>query len=226
MSKRLFSPDIICSDAFTGMSFESQALYIQLNFEADDDGVVNAPQKIARSLGVSEKSLSELVKKNFILEAQDGVVIIKHWRVHNKIRKDRYKPTKYQDALKALYIKPDGTYTKDRKQGRKLTVVLATKCQPNDTQKTTTGTPKSSQVKSSYIDINNKTYSSSSSSIGVKIVDLLRDDEFEKLKSSVGEKDLLPLLDRLNEVDATTVNHPMSYCKKVAQDMGVWREIC
>ena len=61
--RRMFTEKILESDAFTDMPLSAQALYVHLNMEADDDGFVNNPKKIARSLGASEDDLKLLVIK-------------------------------------------------------------------------------------------------------------------------------------------------------------------
>jgi Asp-tRNA(Asn)/Glu-tRNA(Gln) amidotransferase C subunit len=49
--------------------------------------------------------------KNYILRFENGVIVIKHWRLHNTLRKDRYTPTNYQEEFKQLGIKDNGAYT-------------------------------------------------------------------------------------------------------------------
>lgn len=109
--KRMFTKAIIDSDAFLDMPMSSQALYFHLNMRADDDGFVNNPKKIVRMLGASEDDLKLLLTKRFVLGFESGVIVIKHWRLHNTLRKDRYHPTQYQEELKALDIKDNGSYT-------------------------------------------------------------------------------------------------------------------
>ena len=109
--KRMFTKAIIDSDAFLDMPMSAQALYFHLNMRADDDGFVNNPKKIVRMLGASEDDLKLLLAKRFVLGFESGVIVIKHWRLHNTLRKDRYHPTQYQEELKALKIKDSGAYT-------------------------------------------------------------------------------------------------------------------
>ncbi len=109
--KRMFTKAIIDSDAFLDMPMSAQALYFHLNMRADDDGFVNNPKKIVRMLGASEDDLKLLLAKRFVLGFDSGVIVIKHWRLHNTLRKDRYHPTQYQEELKALQIKESGAYT-------------------------------------------------------------------------------------------------------------------
>ena len=122
--KRMFSLKIVDSDAFLDMPMSAQALYFHLSMRADDDGFVNNPKKIQRFVGASEDDLKLLIIKRFVLAFETGVIVIKHWRMHNLIRKDRYTPTQYQEELSRLSIKDNGAYTDHGNQ-------LATSWQPN-----------------------------------------------------------------------------------------------
>ena len=112
--RRMFTIKIVESDPFTEMPLSAQALYFHLNMAADDDGFVNNPQKIRRSIDASEDDFEVLVKKRFLLTFENGLVVIKHWRMHNLLRKDRYKPTQYQDQLASLQVRGDGAYTENQ----------------------------------------------------------------------------------------------------------------
>lgn len=109
--KRMFSKQIIDSDAFLDMPLSAQALYFHLSMRADDDGFVNNPQKITRVIGAAKDDLGILLAKNFILTFESGVIVIKHWRINNYLRSDRYKETVYQDEKEQLEIKENGAYT-------------------------------------------------------------------------------------------------------------------
>lgn len=110
--RRMFSKQIIDSDAFLNMPLSSQVLYFHLSMRADDDGFVNNPQKITRMVGASPDDFNILVAKKFILTFDNGVIVIKHWLMHNYIRNDRYKPTTYIEEKKSLNVKQDKSYTR------------------------------------------------------------------------------------------------------------------
>lgn len=110
--RRMFSPDIVCSDAFLDMPTSSQALYYSLGMYADDDGFVN-PRKIMRMLGVAEDDLKILIGKRFVLPFASGVIVIKHWKINNLVRKDWYRPTQYLEERALLLVKENGAYTDD-----------------------------------------------------------------------------------------------------------------
>ena len=127
--KRMFTKKITDSDAFTEMPLSAQALYFHLNMHADDDGFLNNPKKIQRSIGASEDDLKLLIAKRFILTFERGVIVIKHWRMHNLLRKDRYTETQYLNEKEMLMLKEDGSYTEkpcDLLSGNQM----ATKWQP------------------------------------------------------------------------------------------------
>lgn len=109
----MFAKTIIDSDAFLDMPLSTQSLYFHLSMRADDDGFINNPKKIQRMVGSSEDDLKLLIAKRFILVFESGVIVIKHWKIHNYIQKDRYKPTVYQDEKEQLALKSNSTYTLD-----------------------------------------------------------------------------------------------------------------
>ena len=109
--RRMFTKKIIDSDAFLDMPLSTQSLYFHLNMRADDDGFLNNPKKIQRMIGASDDDLKLLFAKRFVLAFDNGVVVIKHWRMHNLIRKDRYSPTQYTEERDTLTVKSDGSYT-------------------------------------------------------------------------------------------------------------------
>lgn len=123
--RRMFSPDIIDSDDFLNMPATSQLLYFHLGMRADDDGFVS-PQKVLRLIGASSDDLKVLISKRFLLTFESGIVVVKHWLIHNLIRQDRYKPTRYLDEKRHLSVKENGSYTE-----------MTTTGQPNDNQMTT-----------------------------------------------------------------------------------------
>lgn len=109
--RRMFAKTIIDSDAFLDMPLSTQALYFHLSMRADDDGFINNPKKIQRMVGASDDDMKVLVMKRFIIPFESGIVVIKHWKIHNYIQKDRYKPTVYAKEKKQLEIKDNGSYT-------------------------------------------------------------------------------------------------------------------
>jgi hypothetical protein len=111
--RRMFAKQIIDSDAFLDMPLSTQSLYFHLAMRADDDGFLNNAKKIQRMLGCSDDDYKILLAKNFIIPLENGVCVIKHWRIHNYIQKDRYKKTIYMDEAKKLSIKNNNVYTLD-----------------------------------------------------------------------------------------------------------------
>lgn len=107
----MYTKKITDSDAFTEMPSASQALYFHLNQGADDDGFNNQIQMAMFKAHASADDLKILLAKNFIIRFESGVIVIKHWRMHNTIRKDRYTPTNFQEELEQLGIKENGAYT-------------------------------------------------------------------------------------------------------------------
>ena len=110
-NKRMFTKQIIDSDAFLDMPLSSQALYFHLNMRADDDGFIKNPKKIQRMIGATDDDLKILIGKRFVLLFQSGVIVIKHWRMHNTLKGDRYTPTQYRDEISTLVLKENKSYT-------------------------------------------------------------------------------------------------------------------
>jgi hypothetical protein len=111
MPRRMFSSQIVDSDAFLDMPSSAQALYFHLGMRADDDGFVGNPRKILKMVGGNDDDLRLLVAKRFLLSFESGVVVIKHWLIHNLIRGDRYHETQYLEEKKTLTIKENKSYT-------------------------------------------------------------------------------------------------------------------
>lgn len=109
--RRMFAKTIIDSDAFLDMPLSTQSLYFHLSMRADDDGFINNPKKIQRMVGCGDDDLKLLMAKKFILVFDSGVIVIKHWKIHNYIRNDRYKPTLYQEEKAELAEKNSKAYT-------------------------------------------------------------------------------------------------------------------
>nr|AKH47011.1 hypothetical protein [uncultured marine virus] len=110
--RRMFSKDISENDAFLDMPLSSQALYFHLGMQADDDGFVS-PNRIVRMLGCPADDLKLLKAKKFVLQFDDGVIVIKHWKINNYIQKDRRKPTTHQDKFALLTVKSNNGYKLD-----------------------------------------------------------------------------------------------------------------
>ena len=111
--RRMFAKAIIDSDAFIDMPISARLLYYDLAMRADDDGFVNSPKKIMRMIGATNDDMNILLMRRFVIAFDSGVVVIKHWRIHNYIQKDRYKPTKYEEERAKLTVKENGAYTLD-----------------------------------------------------------------------------------------------------------------
>ena len=109
--KRMFAKTIIDSDAFVEMPISARLLYYDLGMRADDDGFVNSPKKIMRMIGASEDDMRILAMRKFIIPFDNGLVVIKHWRINNYLRSDRYRETTYKDEKALLLIDENNAYT-------------------------------------------------------------------------------------------------------------------
>ncbi len=148
--KRMFTQKVIDSDAFLDMPLSTQALYFHLNMRADDDGFVNNPKRIQRTIGASEDDLKLLIVKRFVIGFESGVLVIKHWRMHNTLRKDRYNPTQYQDELATLEINASDVYMERLPLPADTPKSVSTTCQPNGNRLATTRQPNGNHLATQY----------------------------------------------------------------------------
>lgn len=110
--RRMFSKKIVETDFFMEMSPTAKLLYFYLNMSADDDGFVGNPKTIKLISGATDDDLKILIAKQFIIPFDSGVIVIKDWKIHNYIQKDRYNQTQYLEEKKQLLVEENGTYTK------------------------------------------------------------------------------------------------------------------
>ena len=106
----MFAKTIIDSDAFLEMPISARLLYYDLGMRADDDGFINSPKKIMKMIGASEDDINILILKKFIIPFDNGVVVLKHWRIHNYIRKDTYNETPYKEQKMLLEVDDNKSY--------------------------------------------------------------------------------------------------------------------
>lgn len=130
--RRMFAKKIMESDTFLDMPYSAQCLYIYLNMNADDDGFLNNPRKIQRMLGCSNDDMKSLIDNDFIIVFDSGIVVIKHWLIHNLIRKDRYTKTDHTEEMNILKVEENKVYSL-------ISENVATTWQPNDNQVATNG---------------------------------------------------------------------------------------
>ena len=108
--RRMFAKTIIDSDAFLDMPMSARLLYYDLAMRADDDGFNNSPKKVMRTIGATTDDMNILIARKFIIPFENGVVVIKHWRIHNYIRKDTYNETPYKEQKALLEFDENKAY--------------------------------------------------------------------------------------------------------------------
>lgn len=108
--KRMFDIEIVDTDLFLEMPQSTQNLYFHLGMRADDDGFVSNPKKIIRTIGANEDDLKILITKKFIIPFESGVIVIRHWKINNYLRSDRYTETLYKDEKRQLIEDENGVY--------------------------------------------------------------------------------------------------------------------
>ena len=108
--KRMFAKTIVLSDAFLDMPMSARCLYFTFGMLADDDGFVSSPKGIMRQCGASMDDLNILITKRYVLAFDSGIIVIKHWRINNYLRQDRYTPTTYVEEKETLSLDAKGAY--------------------------------------------------------------------------------------------------------------------
>lgn len=168
-AKRMFSREVVGSDAFADMSFEAQALYVHLSMDADDWGFVGAPKRVQRSIGSRPEALRELDNAGFVHMFPSGVLAIMDWWQNNTITESRRKATQYEEELAQLTITDCGSYQ------------LVCEPQANRKQSACEMTASSDEVSSDKSSLDKKKPARHAYGIYGNV--LLSDDELEKLKS-------------------------------------------
>jgi len=113
--RRMFSKSIVDSDKFLDMPSSAQNLYFHLGMRADDEGFVNNPKKIQKIIGASDDDVKILLAKKYLILFESGVIVVTHWKIHNYIQKDRFKPTNAISEKALISLDTSNVYTLDTK---------------------------------------------------------------------------------------------------------------
>ena len=132
--RRMFTQKITEADNFTALPPTTKCLYFHLCMNADDDGFSNKIRQAMFNAHADQNDFEMLISKRFILPFDSGVIVIKHWRMHNLIRNDRYHETDYVEEKAKLVLKENGVYTDNLTYGLPSDNQMTTKCLPSDNQ--------------------------------------------------------------------------------------------
>ena len=108
--RRMFAKSVVLSDAFLDLPVRARCLYFTLGMVADDDGFINSPKSVLRQCGATPADFKRLVEKEFLLEFPSGVTVIRHWLVHNLVRRDRYRETAHKEEKAQLTLDENKVY--------------------------------------------------------------------------------------------------------------------
>lgn len=184
--RRMFAKSIVLSDAFLDMPLSARCLYFILGMLADDDGFVGSPKSIMRQCGASDDDMNILLLKRYVLGFESGVIVIKHWRMNNYLRNDRYNQTTYIEEKNTLTIDEKGAYTEKNRLGI-----------PNGNHLVTQVSIGKDSIGKNSIDINTRHKYGRYKNV------LLSDEELEKLKEEYSN-DYLERIERVSEYCAST----------------------
>lgn len=108
--KRMFDKVVTTSDDFLELSAEAQCLYFHMGMLADDDGLAKNYRSYMKIIGATNEDLQSLIDKSFIYKFDSDVIAIKHWKINNTVRNDRYRPTIFQNEFSRLDIADNNEY--------------------------------------------------------------------------------------------------------------------
>ncbi len=212
--KRMFTKAIIDSDIFLDMPQSTQLLYFHLNLRADDEGFINSPKKVMRIVGSNQNDIDILLAKRYLLKFPSGVMVVKHWKLHNTIRKDRMKETVYTEEKNMLLEKDNGIYTDS-----------ATICLPVVNQVTDKVSPSIDKIRlvENRLDKTSKVKTVSKKSFHEFDLVLLSDKEYKTCVDTYGDYKTVKGIEVLH-------NYKLSSGKKYKSDYGalnswVWEKI-
>ena len=112
-NRRMFSLSVVDTDLFLDMPQSSQNLYFHLGMRADDDGFVSNTKKIMKMIGATDDDIKLLIAKQYIIPFDSGIIVIKHWRMNNYLRNDRYKETNYKEEKQQIIVDDNLVYQMD-----------------------------------------------------------------------------------------------------------------
>jgi hypothetical protein len=184
----MFSMSILDSDAFLEMPQSTQNLYMHMAMRADDDGFLGNPKRLIRMVGAGDDDYKILIAKNFVLLFEGGICVIKHWLIHNTIRKDRYEETVYKEQKEQLNIKENKAYTLGLPNGNQMATTGIHSIEENSIVKNSTEQKKSPQ-KLSHGEFKNV---------------LLSDEEHRKLVEQLNENAVTTLIGELDQYIEST----------------------
>lgn len=128
-NRRMFSLDVVDTDTFLDMPCSARLLYYDLGMRADDDGFLADAKKILRFTGATKDDLNVLIARGFVIAFDTGVIVIRHWRVNNQIRKDRYTPTRCISESGQIRVGKTGIYSSNDNDSRTVASWLSDGCQ-------------------------------------------------------------------------------------------------
>lgn len=211
--RRMFAKTIITSDAFLDMPATARCLYFLLGMVADDDGFVNAPRAVMRQAGASLDDMNLLIAKRFVLTFESGVIVIKHWKIHNLIQKDRYKETKYLEEKSQLTLDKNNAYTVIEEPTETLCIHSVSNVEPQvRLGKISVGKDrlgKDNVEEAEEITFGNKKRVSSAATrheYGAYRWVKLTDEEYNRLLADLGERELTRCIAYIDESAQSTGN--------------------
>lgn len=200
--KRMFDLGVVDTDLFLEMPQSTQNLYFHLGMRADDDGFISNPKKIIKIIGANEDDLKILFTKQFIIPFESGVVVIRHWKLNNYLRKDRHIDTIYKEEIKQLVEDENGIYNLNTTIGIPTVNPIATNGTPSKEKISKEKIrEEKNNIPASEVETSPASAKASKHKYGNYGNVLLKDEELQKLKEKYSNwEELITYLDEYIEM--------------------------
>ncbi len=199
--KRMFNLEVVDTDLFLEMPQSTQNLYFHFGMRADDDGFVSNPKKIIRTIGANEDDLKILFSKQFIIPFESEVVVIRHWKLNNFLRKDRHTNTIYLDEKKLLTEDENGVYNLNIEDGQPVVNQMTTAGQPSIEENSIEESSIDNNIPASEVKTSTASAKANKHKYGDYQNVLLKDEELQKLKQEYENwEELIKYLDEYIEM--------------------------
>ena len=222
--RRMVAKSIIDTDSFLDMPMSSQCLYFHLLLRGDDDGFIANPKAVLRNTGCKDDDMKLLIAKKYVLVFDSGVIVIRHWKIHNYIQKDRYKPSQCAEREQLLIQRGHPYELKENSDNQEK--LMDPNCiQNGDVGKVKLGKTKLDQVKLDKINNTNSGCSCSNNNTslyGSNTVEIYsRDDNNHNNDHSLIDNELAMIIQFYEDNFSTVSSYIAEQIESLKKEYGV-----
>lgn len=224
--KRMFSSRILNSSDFYLLPASTQMLYVHICQNADDEGVNNQIELEMFKAHATAADLDMLILKRFLLPlGTSSVQLVKHWYMHNAVRKDRFTLSSYHDKIAERFcIKENGSYTEKSKYmetGCQLVAVEQNRIEQNRLDKISVTTTIGESGFSTDFSTGFSTDFSTGSEKSIK--NLLSEAEYKRLEEYCIPGTLDEIIKDIDQQGIQNIEKPFGYVLGAARRRGIIR---